>query len=243
MADSFDNVRSRRVRSILHRMVETLCVVAFFLALALWQSDGTVSALRNLVGAIGLGAGDPQPMLAVGPPSGAAPIDPQTTGSVGSAPPLHIALDEAGLAPVPEQSASSSGGSSSKGWLAACDGGTPAFCTATQSLALPDAPEIETSWTIQNGKDGLVAVWTTPTDVVVSRGMSLTLGSGSAKLVPFNSCGPHSCEVRAKLAADFLADLRKAGTAKTEVVLRGGRSVIFEFSQEGLSEALDKLGV
>ena len=38
-------------------------------------------------------------------------------------------------------------------------------------------------------------------------------------------------------------ELRKAGTARTEIVLRGGRAVSFEFSPEGLSQALDKLGV
>ena len=91
--------------------------------------------------------------------------------------------------------------------------------------------------------DGLIAVWTTPTDVTVGRGMSLTVGQGPTRTVPFAACGQHSCEVRAKLAPDFIAELRRQGTARTAILLRDGRTVTFEFSPVGLAEALDRLGV
>lgn len=239
MADSFDDEEPRRDRPILNRVVEVLCVLAFLFALVLWQSDGTLRAARNLIAALGIGGTtESQPMLAVAPPPETVQLDRQTTGSIPATPPLHIAPGDVEPSSTPTADAQPS-----SGWRAACDGATPAFCTATQSLALAGDSDLETSWTIEKDKDGLVAVWTTPTDVMVSRGMSLKLGSGSAKIVPFDSCGPHSCEVRAKLASGFLAELRKAGTARTEIVLRGGRAVSFEFSPEGLSQALDKLGV
>jgi invasion protein IalB len=238
MADSLDDEELRRDRPILNRIVEALCVIAFLFALVLWQSDETLTAVRNLVAAIGFGgSSEPQAMLAVATPTEPALLDRETTGSIPTTAPLHIAVGEAEQAPQAEADLPP------VGWRAACDGATPAFCTATQSLTLAGEADLETSWTIEKGKDGLVAVWTTPTDVMVSRGMSLKLGSGSAKVVPFDSCGPHSCEVRAKLASDFLADLRKAGTARTEIMLRGGRAVTFDFSPDGLAEALDKLGV
>lgn len=244
MADSFDDEEPRDGRSTFHRVVEALTVVALIAAVVIWQSDGTLDAARRFAAQLGFGA---SPSGNGSPPvedtrfaaSDLPRLDPTATGSIGSiadAPPLAISADEAPpLAPArPIVSA---------GWRAACDDGTPSFCTASQSLAIPDNPGLETSWTIEKGKDGVVAVWTTPTDVAIGRGMMLTLGKGTPKTVPFESCGPHSCEVRARLAADFLADLRKAGEAHTVIVLRDGRSVTFDFSPEGLAEALDKLGV
>ncbi|MCX5512301.1 hypothetical protein C3941_09555 [Kaistia algarum] len=238
MADSFNDEGPPDGRPILPRLIEGACVVAFVAAVILWQSDGTLNAARNLLAGWGLGGGPVEPILQVaGPvappvhPVDAAGLDPAPTGSISAAPPLRMAAEEAALAP-----------SRPMGWQAACDDATPRFCTASQSLAMPDDPSLETSWTIEKGKDGLFAVWTTPTDVQINRGMSLVLGSGAPKIVPFQSCGRHSCEVRAKLAGDFIALLRKSGTARTEIIMRGGRTVTFDFTSEGLDAALDKLG-
>ena len=240
MADSLED-GPRETRSIRIRIVEGLCVVAFVAAVILWQTDGTLQAARNLVASWGWTGEAPEPMLRVaGSPTPAVPIgdvrsqetadiDPASTGSIGAL----VAEAEADL-PAPSLAPA--------GWIAACDGGAPDFCTASQSLALPGEPGIETSWTIEKSGQDLTAVWTTPTSVMISRGMMLTLGEGLPRVVPYDSCGPHACEVRAKLAADFIALLRKAGHAQTQIVLRGGRVITFDFSPNGLPEALATLG-
>jgi len=240
MADSLDD-GPREPRSILTPILEGLSVVAFLAAILLWQSDETQIAARNLVASWGWIEPAPEPMLKVAasvpsalPAEDAAPpassgLDPAPTGSI-------AALVAAADADLPDVNAAPSG------WVAACDGGVPAFCTASQSLALPGEPGIETSWTIEKSGQDVVAVWTTPTSVVISRGMMLTLGEGKPRLVPYESCGPRSCEVRAKLADDFIALLRKAGHAQTQIVLRGGRVVTFDFVPMGLPEALATLG-
>ncbi|MCX5479290.1 invasion associated locus B family protein [Kaistia geumhonensis] len=130
-----------------------------------------------------------------------------------------------------------------RGWTAACDRPEASFCTASQSLSQPDDPLVETSWTIEHSAGGLFAIWTAPTGVMVDRGMTLIMGDGRPKTVPFTACGAHSCEVRARLAGDFVSLLRRSSRISTEIVLKNGKTVSFDFSREGLDAALAKLGV
>ena len=243
MADSFDDEDPPDDRSTVYRVVEGLTVVALIIAVVVWQSDGTLDAARRMAVAWGLSAPDTPPDM-LSPDIRTAErgsdlpgFDTTATGSVG-APPLAVSPDEAPPLSVPVTAPPTAAG-----WRAACNSASPSFCTASQSLADTRDPTLETSWTIEKGGDGLIAVWTTPTDVTVGRGMSLTVGQGPTRTVPFAACGQHSCEVRAKLAPDFIAELRRQGTARTAILLRDGRTVTFEFSPVGLAEALDRLGV
>jgi len=190
----------------------------------------------------------------VAPAAPIADIDPVATGSVAAprtipaaAPavarsfpaqparePVRLVVPSATLPPPPL---------TPRGWIAACDRPEASFCTASQSLSQVDDPLVETSWTIEHSADGLFAVWTAPTSVMVDRGMTLIMGDGSPKTVPFTACGAHSCEVRARLAGDFIALLRRSGRISTEMVLKSGKTVSFDFSRDGLDAALAKLGV
>ena len=105
-----------------------------------------------------------------------------------------------------------------------------------------DDPDVGLSWTIERRADGLFAVWTAPGGIRADRGMVLTMGDGAPKTVPFTACDARSCEIRARLAGDFVALLRRSPQVSTEIVLESGRSVRFTFTREGLDEALAKLG-
>lgn len=262
MSHPFDHEEPPDTQSILFRVVEGLAVVGFVLAVIVWQTDGTLDAAKRFASGFGLGATpeaapvqtafggrpsdikiiNPSAQVAAASPEEPAGTDPVETGSILPVPvadtgrPVAVALavPEIPAARLPEPQS---------GWIASCDTGAPIFCTASQSLARSDDPMMETSWTIEKGEGGLVAIWTTPTGVMVSRGMTLTMGDGKPKTVPFDSCGPRSCEVRAKLASDFIGLLKGSPRISTQIVLRGGKTVTFDFARQGLEPALEKLGV
>lgn len=268
MSDSFDELEPPDPRSTLYRVVEGLTVVALVVAVILWQSDGTLMAARTLIGLDGGTAEEPSSTLVamsmqpssilpqssdirlvkhVAPAAPVADVDPVATGSVATpaatrpgrpsarqpaAETVRLVAPSATLPPL-----------TPRGWIAACDRPEASFCTASQSLSQPDDPLVETSWTIEHSADGLFAVWTAPTSVMVDRGMTLMMGDGHPKTVPFTACGAHSCEVRARLAGDFIALLRRSSRISTEMVLKSGKTVSFDFSRQGLDAALAKLGV
>ncbi len=266
MSDSFEDLEPPDPRSVLYRVVEGLTVVALLVAVVMWQSDTTLQAARQLF-APGEEAAPPPVMVAmqprstdirlVEPASGGTPrpaeVDPVETGSIVQSPP--VATAPAAVPPMPSplvvaptripaaQRPLPASLPSAIGWTAACDTTSNLFCTASQTLSQPDDPLIETSWTIQRSENGLYAIWTTPTNVLVPRGMVLIMGDGQPKTVPFSGCGAHSCEVRARLAGDFITLLRQSQRVSTEIVLKNGKTVTFAFSPEGLDSALAKLGV
>ncbi|MCX5497528.1 invasion associated locus B family protein [Kaistia dalseonensis] len=220
-------------------MIEGLSVVAFLAAIVVWQSDGTRQAAGRFVASFRseapaepdrgespiIVAGDTRPVRTIdlsrdGTESG---VDPVRTGSI--VPPSAFAIARL------------------KGWVSACDSDKATFCTASQSLSAESDPAIETSWTIEKSPEGLVGVWTVPTDVLIDRGMTLIVGDGTPKTVPYASCGAASCKVRAKLAPNFIGLLRGSKRIATEIMLRNGRVITFDFSRKGLPEALEKLGV
>ncbi len=261
MSDSFDELEPPDPRSVLYRVVEGLTVVALLVAVVMWQSDGTLQAARQI-----FAPGDeiaPQPvMVAMQPRSSdirllgtaatsekpAADVDPVETGSIARSLPVPAPAGPSPLVAAPTRIPATQRPTpvavpAPIGWSAACDSAKGVFCTASQTLSQPDDPLVETSWTIQRGPSGLSAIWTTPTGVLVPRGMVLIMGDGQPKTVPFTGCGAHSCEVRARLADDFIVLLRQSKRVSTEIVLKSGKTVTFDFSPEGLDAALAKLGV
>lgn len=249
MRDSFDELEPPDPRSILYRVVEGLTVVALLVAVVMWQSDGTLQAARQLI------AGTEEPaapvVVAMRPRSsdirlirpGSGEIDPVETGSIATPAPRSPQPQMPTPRAVVPAGAPAAERPQPRGWQAACDGPKQTFCTASQTLSQADDPLVETSWTIERGANGLYGVWTTPTSVLVSRGMVLIMGDGNPKTVPFSACGPHSCEVRARLAGDFVELLRRSQRVSTEIVLKSGKTVSFTFSPDGLEQALDRLGV
>lgn len=124
-------------------------------------------------------------------------------------------------------------------WIYACD---TAHCFIRQNLHYPGATPVDAAWRIEaDGKGGLMSVWTTPTNLIVRRGLQLDVGSGKSIVVPFESCSERSCEIRANLAPDFIAILRQASRLAAGVTFRNDRNFAFEFSPKSFTLALDRL--
>jgi len=122
-------------------------------------------------------------------------------------------------------------------WSLACDA---AACALTQTLRQSGASDV--SWRIERNPAGdLVGVWTLPTGVLVGRGMQLSLDDGKPSVVPYDSCAPSSCEVRAKLGADFIELMRTAGKTGSTVTLKGGATRTYDFGHDGLVTGLTRL--
>ncbi|MBN9057826.1 invasion associated locus B family protein [Kaistia sp. MMO-174] len=122
-------------------------------------------------------------------------------------------------------------------WLLACDA---AACSLTQTLRQSDVSDV--SWRIERNTAGdLVGIWTLPTGVLVGRGMQLALDEGKPSVVPYESCAPASCEVRAKLGADFIELMRAAGKTRSTVTLKGGDTRTYDFGHDGLQAGLARL--
>ncbi len=261
MSDAFEDLEPPDPRSILYRVVEGLTVVALLVAVVMWQSDTTLQAARQMFAA-GDAAAPDQVLVAMRPRSSdirlVAPasataerpndVDPVETGSIVQSPPAATPPMRAPLVAAPTRIAAAQRPEpaslpSATGWSAACDSTSKLFCTASQTLSQADDPLVETSWTIQRSESGLYAIWTTPTNVLVPRGMVLIMGDGQPKTLPFSACGAHSCEIRARLAGDFITLLRQSQRVSTEIVLKNGKTVSFDFSPDGLDSALAKLGV
>ncbi len=246
MHDSFDHQDGPPDgKTILFRVIEGLSVVAFVAAIYVWQSDDTQQAAGRFAASLSASdTADPEPT------NTAAPAEPHLMVAVQPRPVRVIDLDrngsESNVDPINTGSIvppSAFAIAQLKGWVAACDSDKRIYCTASQSLTAASDAAIETSWTIEKSPDGLVGVWTVPTDVMVDRGMILIMGDGTPKAVPYVSCGAASCKVRAKLAENFIGLLRNSKRIATEIMLRNGRTITFDFSRKGLPEALEKLGV
>jgi invasion protein IalB len=104
-----------------------------------------------------------------------------------------------------------------------------------------DTP-VDVGWRIEAGAASeRTAIWTTPTNLIVRTGLQIDVGSGKMIAVPFDSCAPRFCEVRAKLAPDFIAILRQAPKLAAGVTFRNNKTFAFQFSPKGFAQAFDQL--
>jgi invasion protein IalB len=90
-----------------------------------------------------------------------------------------------------------------------------------------------------DGQGNLVAVWQTPTGVLVNRGVVVDLGTQKPIAVPYTSCITGHCEAIASLAPEFIHSLTQARNASATVYTVAGKGLTFPLSVNGLAEALD----
>jgi invasion protein IalB len=113
-------------------------------------------------------------------------------------------------------------------------------CTIAQQLTDEASKSVVFAWLIVNdGAGNLVAVWQTPTGVLVNRGVVLDVGAEKPIAVPYTSCITGHCEAVASLAPDFVSTLTQAKNASATVVTVAGKGLTFPLSVNGLAEALD----
>jgi invasion protein IalB len=113
-------------------------------------------------------------------------------------------------------------------------------CTIAQQLTDKRTQSVVFAWLIgDDGDGGLVAVWQTPTGVLVNRGVVVDMGIKRPIAVPFTSCISGHCEAVANLAPDFIHTLMNATKATATVFTLNGEGLTFSLSVDGLAEAID----
>lgn len=113
-------------------------------------------------------------------------------------------------------------------------------CTIAQQLTDKRTQSVVFAWLIgDDGEGNLVAVWQTPTGVLVNRGVVVDVGVERPIAVPFTSCIAGYCEAVANLAPDFVNSLIAATKATATVFTVAGEGMTFSLSVNGLAEAID----
>jgi invasion protein IalB len=130
-------------------------------------------------------------------------------------------------------------------WVFGCvDQPRPArrLCFIRQQLADSKTKTPIFTWTVgQDAKGNLVAVWQTPTGVLVAQGMLFDIGMEKPIPVPYRACTRGQCQAVANLAPDFVDRLAKAEKARATIVAASGNGLAFDFSVQGLAEGLAAL--
>ena len=113
-------------------------------------------------------------------------------------------------------------------------------CTIAQQLTDQKSRSVIFAWLIGNdGEGNLVAVWQTPTGVLVNRGVVIDVGTAKTIAVPYTSCITGHCEAIANLAPDFIESLTRATKATATVFTVAGQGLTFNLSVNGLAQAID----
>jgi invasion protein IalB len=130
-------------------------------------------------------------------------------------------------------------------WIYAClqSPGSPDIrCSISQRLSDEKSKATIFLWRItQDGKGGLVGIWQTPPQVLLSRGITIEAGTPQPITVPYEKCAPNACQAVAVLAPDFIETLTKAQAATATIVFQDGRPVKLPLSIKGLATGLAAL--
>jgi invasion protein IalB len=111
--------------------------------------------------------------------------------------------------------------------------------TIAQQLTDKTSKSVVFAWLIGgDGKGNLVAVWQTPTGVLINRGVVIDVGTDKPIAVPFTSCISGHCEAIANLAPDFIDKLVTATSATATVYTVAGQGLTFKLSVNGLAKAI-----
>jgi invasion protein IalB len=130
-------------------------------------------------------------------------------------------------------------------WAYGCitpTGGAQTQCMIANQFLDAKTKAVIFRWTIARNGDKLVAVWSTPTGILVDRGIVLDAGTPKPIAVPFKSCGRGSCQAVANLAPEFVETLSKTDKATATIYGTNGKGIAFNVSVKGLADALAALG-
>lgn len=157
-----------------------------------------------------------------------------TTPTAADAPP--VAQPAAGVAAAPKVE-------QVKDWFVICPADAATGCYMEQQLSTKESKGIVFAWTVWRDAKGVVhAAWRTPPDVATNRGLTIDIGDGKLRTVPFVECSAGKCLVQAILAPDYLGKLDAAASISAIVVPTAtGQPVRFALSSKGFTEALARL--
>jgi invasion protein IalB len=115
-------------------------------------------------------------------------------------------------------------------------------CSIVQRILNNQSNSVVFAWVIGNDDQGnLVAVWQTPTGVLINRGVAIDVGTEKPIAVPYTACITGHCEAVATLAPDFVETLIKAEKATATIIAVSGQGLTFDLSVKGLSDGIAAL--
>jgi invasion protein IalB len=114
-------------------------------------------------------------------------------------------------------------------------------CSILQTLSNSATKHLAFLWRIIASDKGLVSVWLTPTNVIISQGLVIDIGQPKALALPFNYCTSGECQVQADMAQDFVDTLTKATKANVTIFPLGAKPTTYPFSVKGLADAITAL--
>lgn len=217
----------RMVGSMSERLLEARRIIWVALAAALLAAGGLLLVLQ-LVSQVSAQAPRPEPR----PPSRPA-LAPKAAEGSARAP---TAVAAAGPPTRTETVVHDQ-------WTVVCqdrpDGAIKRACSAVLKIVDPNRNQVVFAWVLMRGADGrLAAVMQTPTGVQVPRGITVKVGEGQPRVLPFETCEPQNCEATTALDEPMLRDLQSAAQAVATIYAKDGRGIQFTMPLKGIDKAL-----
>ena len=130
-------------------------------------------------------------------------------------------------------------------WVFTCvalPDGSNQRCSIVQQISDSNTKSVLFVWRIvQNNSGGIVGIWQTPDQVMLTAGVRLEVGTPEPVVIPFETCGRGRCQAVATLADDFLATLAESKEPTVTLVGRNGKGVKLALSVNGLTDGIAAL--
>ena len=115
-------------------------------------------------------------------------------------------------------------------------------CFIVQAITRPESKNPLFVWRITRRNNGeYVSTVQTPTNVLMEKGLVITVDDDRNYPIPFEQCYPDGCLSEASLAPDFLDIMMGAHSLSVIVYTLNGKGVRIVFGTEGLARAMSVL--
>lgn len=128
------------------------------------------------------------------------------------------------------------------GWIATCNefegGPKTRECSAHLEITQQKTNRIVFTWTVAlNNKKQVVALFQTPTGVIIAPGMELRIGKSPERKIPFTSCDTGRCVATTVVDANMLREMAASPTAQAVIQGTQGSRVEFNIEMKGFDKA------
>jgi invasion protein IalB len=129
-------------------------------------------------------------------------------------------------------------------WRVVCspanDKGEGGGCRLEATIARQDGGTL-LSLAIDNTEPGSQMSIVVPHGVLLERGLGFSVGDGSLKVFPYETCVPQGCVVLVGLDSETLKAMRSAQAGQVVLVPGNGQALPIPFSLKGFNEGLEGL--
>jgi invasion protein IalB len=128
------------------------------------------------------------------------------------------------------------------GWVVTCNefegGPKTRECSALLEITQQKTNRVVFTWTIAfNNKKQVVALFQTPTGVIIAPGIELRIGKSPERKIPFTSCDTGRCVATTVVDANMLHEMTTSPTAQAVIQGSQGSRVEFNIEMKGFDKA------